>query len=105
MKKETFLYLCRDLAIRVSKRIVIALWSLATGMDYRSIGQLFGVGLATCCKITHNVSDTLVNVLLKRFIAIVAKEQVQETKEGFRITSGLPQCVGAIDGCHIPYYE
>ena len=57
MKKETFLYLCRDLApflekqqtrfretIPVSKRIAIALWRLASGHDYRSLGQLFGVG-------------------------------------------------------------
>lgn len=115
MKKETFLYLCRDLApflekqqtrfretIPVSKRIAIALWRLASGHDYRSLGQLFGVGRSTCCKITHHVSDALVSVFLKRFIATVSNERVQETKEAFRIMSGLPQCVGAVDGCHIP---
>ena len=116
MKKETFLYLCRDLApflekqqtrfreaIPVSKRIAMALWRLASGQDYRSLGQLFGVGRSTCCKITHHVSDALVSVYLKRFIAIVSNERVQEAKDAFRIMSGgLPQCVGAVDGCHIP---
>ena len=115
MKKESFLYICRDLGpylekqqtrfrepIPVSKRIAIALWRLATGIDYRSIGQLFGVGRSTCCKITHYVSGTLVDVLLKRFITMVANERIHETKEAFRVMGGLPQCVGAIDGCHIP---
>ena len=115
MKKESFLYLCRDLRphlekqqtrfrepIPVSKRIAIALWRLATGIDYRSIAQLFGVGRSTCCKITHHVSHALVAVLLTRFITIVANERINETKEAFRAMSGLPQCVGAVDGCHIP---
>ena len=115
MKKESFLYVCRDLGpylekeltrfrepVPVSKRIAIALWRLATGIDYRSIGQLFGVGTSTCCKITHHVSDALVAVLLKRFIKVVANERILETKEAFRVMSGLPQCVGAVDGCHIP---
>ena len=87
----------------VSKRIAIALWRLATGIDYRTIGQRFGVGRSTCCKITHQVCDSIVKVLLKRFIRIVGtNEQIQETKRGFAIMGGLPQCVGAIDGCHIP---
>lgn len=115
MKKETFMYLCRDLAplltkkttrfretIPVPKRIAMALWRLATGSDYRSIGQLFGVGRSTCCKITHHVCDALVSVLLSKCVTIVANERLQETKDAFRIMSGLPQCVGAVDGCHIP---
>jgi hypothetical protein len=49
----------------------MALWRLATGIDYRSIGQLFCVGRSTCCKITHEVCQTIVNGLLTRFIKIV----------------------------------
>ena len=115
MVKGTFLYLCRDLApflekqqtrfretIPVSKRIAMALWRLATGIDYRSIGQLFGVGRSTCCKITHHVCEALVTVFLKKIVTVVANERVQDTKDAFRIMSSLPQCVGAVDGCHIP---
>ena len=47
--------------------------------------------------------DALVKVHLKRFIKIVGTaKQIKETKTGFEITSGLPQCVGATDVCHIP---
>ena len=33
---------------------------------------------------------------------MVANERIHETKEAFGVMGGLPQCVGAIDGCHIP---
>ena len=69
----------------------MALWQLATGSDYRSIGQLFGVDSSTCCKNTHHVCDALVTVFLSKCVAIVANERLQETKDAFRIMSGLPQ--------------
>jgi hypothetical protein len=46
--------------------------------------------------------NALVNVLLARFITIVANERIIETEEAFRAMSGLPQCVGAIDV--FPFY-
>jgi hypothetical protein len=115
MKRQTFIYICNELAaqlrkkctpfreaIPVTKRVAIALWRLATGHDYRSIGQLFGVGRSMCCKITHDVCKAIVNVLLPEFIKIASTEQLVEIKDCFRIMSGLRQCVGAIDGTHIP---
>ncbi|KAJ4928607.1 hypothetical protein JOQ06_004237 [Pogonophryne albipinna] len=55
MSEETYTYLCnklrpamerQDTAFRVciplKKRVAIALWKLATGSEYRSIGHLFG---------------------------------------------------------------
>ena len=43
------------------------------------------------------------SVYLKRFIAIVLNERVQEAKDAFRIMSGgLTRCVGAVDGRHLP---
>ena len=56
MKKESFLYICRDLGpylekqqtrfrepIPVSKRIAIALWRLATGIDYAQLDSYSGL--------------------------------------------------------------
>ena len=115
MKRQTFLYICNELAaqlrkkctrfreaIPVTKRVAIALWRLATGHDYRSIGQLFGVGRSTCCKITHDVCEAILDVLLPEFIKFPCNARLQEIKDGFKIMSGLRQCVGAIDGTHIP---
>ena len=56
MRKDTFMYLCNQLrcalnksdtrmrrAISVEKRVAVALWRLATNVEYRSIGHLFGI--------------------------------------------------------------
>ena len=114
MKKDTFNFVCTELAhvipkkdtrfrrpISVEAKVAMALWRLATGIDYRSIGQLFGVGRCTCCKITHEVCQTILNVLLNRFIKIVTGERLEEVKQSFLIKSGLPHCVGAVNGCYI----
>ena len=79
--------------------MAMALWRLATGIDDRSIGQLFGVARCTCCKITHEVCQAILNVLLNRFIKIVTGEHLEEVKQSFLIKSGLPH-LGAVDGCH-----
>ncbi|KAA8577861.1 hypothetical protein FQN60_001071 [Etheostoma spectabile] len=34
-------------SVSVRKRVAIALWKLATGIEYRTISHLFGVGLST----------------------------------------------------------
>ena len=115
MRKETFNFICNELRngirkkntrfrrpISVEARVAMALWRLATGIDYRPIGQLFGVGRCTCCKITHEVCQVIVDLFLTRFIAVASGERLAEIKQGFLIKSGLRQCVGALDGTHIP---
>ena len=115
MRKTTFDFICNQLqpllikkntcfrrAIAVEARVAIALWCLATGMDYRSLGQLFGVGRCTCCKVTHVVCLAIVNVLLTRFMKVARGERLEDVKENFVIKSGLRQFVGAVDGCHTP---
>lgn len=115
MTKETFNFICNELWARLRKkhtrfrrpisveaRVAMALWRLASGIDYRSIGQLFGVGRSTCCKITHDVCQAILDLLLPRFIVIASRERLDEIKQGFLIKSGLQQCVGALDGSHIP---
>ena len=41
-------------------------------------------------------------LLWTRFIKIANGECLNEINQGFLIKSGLYQCVGAVDGCHIP---
>ena len=63
MSKETIIYLCnklrpmmesQDTSFRVcvplQKRLAIALWKLATGSEYRTVGHLFGVSTTTVCQ-------------------------------------------------------
>ena len=115
MSKETFTYLCAKLsptlhrdntsmrqAVSVEKRVAIALWCLATPAEYRTIAHLFGVARSTVCEIVHETCQAIVTVLLHKYIKFPSGEQVDSAVDGFKTKWGVPQCVGAIDGSHIP---
>ncbi len=46
------------------KRVAIALWKLATGGEYRSVSQIFGVGLTTVLNCVKDLCDAVNKVLL-----------------------------------------
>lgn len=115
MSSETFTYLCDQLrpkvmcrntrfrqAVSVEQRVAIAIWCLATPSEYRTIGHLFGVARCTVCIIVKEVCQAIVEVLLPKYICFPIAEQVQKTIDGFGQIWGVPQCVGVIDGSHIP---
>lgn len=87
--------------IAPNRRLAIALWWYATPGEYRTISCLFGVGIATVCKIIYEVTQALVDTLYQRFICLPKGQRLDETIDGFK-RRGYPQCAGAIDGTHIP---
>ena len=88
--------------LSVKKRVAITLWFLATPVEYRTIGHLFGVARCTVCTVVHETCAAIVSVLLKRFISFPEGSELNHIVEGFEKKWGLPQCAGAIDGSHIP---
>ena len=112
MSKETFMYLCDKLrtsivkadtvmrkAIPTEQRVAMTLWFLSTGSDYRTIGHLFGVSKSAVCVVTKDVCASIVEHLLPEYIKIPTGTALQENIES---DHGFPQCVGAVDGTHIP---
>ena len=106
----TFLYLCNEItkkdtemrpAISVEKRVALTLWFLATNADYRTIGHLFGVSKASVCVIRKQVCRAIVNVLLRKYIALPSGSALATVLNGFA-QKGFPHCAGAVDGTHIP---
>ncbi|XP_017481322.1 PREDICTED: putative nuclease HARBI1, partial [Rhagoletis zephyria] len=114
MKKSSFDELCsllkkmtkkdtnyRD-AIPLEKRVAIALYALGSSSEYRSIAHLFGVGKATVCKIfiefCNEVWASLAPIYLNNFP--LKRSQIEQGVADFN-AMGYPQCIGAIDGCHI----
>ena len=89
-------------AIPVQQRVAITIWCLATSVEYRTVGHLFGIARCTVCHIVHDTCAAIVKVLMKRYIKFPASEHLRKVVQGFEKTWGLPQCVGAIDGSHIP---
>ena len=69
-------------SIAVDKRLAIALWYLARGCDFHTIGQLFGVSKASVCLIVKEVCSALVQ-LLPKFITIPSGAALTEVIKGF----------------------
>lgn len=115
MSEETFVYLCnkvrpvmerRDttfrLCVPLKKRVAIALWKLATGSEYRSVGHLFGVSITTVCRCVQEFCAAAEILLVPEQIRFPDQEKFQEMAAYNEKRWGLPQCIGAIDGSHIP---
>ena len=115
MSKATFEFLCHRLessvikqdtvmrkAVPVDKRVALALWILATGADYRTVGHLFGVSKSTVCVVTKEVCASIVSTLLSEYVKFPTGSSLTDIVDGFYSQHGFPQCVGAVDGPHIP---
>ncbi|XP_051996795.1 uncharacterized protein zgc:113227 isoform X1 [Xyrauchen texanus] len=90
------------LCIPVRKRIAIALWKLATGNEYKSASQLFGVGVSTVFNCVQDFCNGIIKVLLPVHIKFPDSRKLVEMADCFEDRWKVPQCVGVIDGSHIP---
>ncbi|XP_075154536.1 uncharacterized protein LOC142228101 [Haematobia irritans] len=93
---------CFRLAIPLEKRIAIALYALGSSAEYRTIGRLFGVSASSVCNILHEFCKIVIKVLGEEYLPsqFITEEKVNECVSGFE-NIGFPQCLGAVDGCHI----
>ncbi|XP_033238722.1 protein ALP1-like isoform X2 [Drosophila pseudoobscura] len=97
-KKDTN---CRA-AIPLEKRIAIALYTLGSSSEYRTVGRLFGVAPNSVCNILHEFCRALIHEFSKEYMSpnYLTSDKIDECVKGFEAI-GFPQCLGAIDGCHI----
>ncbi|XP_029918172.1 protein ANTAGONIST OF LIKE HETEROCHROMATIN PROTEIN 1 [Myripristis murdjan] len=115
VSRESFQYICDNikdilakqdtnyrLCVPVQKRIAIAIWKLATGGEYRTISHLFGVGLSTVFNCVQEFCNAVIRVLLPVHIVQPDATKMIEMARFFSSRWRVPQCVGAIDGSHIP---
>ena len=115
MSHEKFQYICEQLrpsihrndtrlrrAVSVEKRIAVTLWCLATSAEYRTISHLFGIGRSTVCEIVQETCKSIVKYLQPQYIRFPSGGQVDSIVRGFEEKWGIPQCIGAVDGSHVP---
>ena len=115
MTEHTFRILCSELQpyikkkatvlrdpISVERRVAITVWKLATNVEYRTLSNLFGIGLSTVAVIVVETCQAITSNLLKRYVSIPQDELLGEVMRGFESCWGFPQVAGAIDGSHIP---
>ena len=80
----------------------MTLWFLSTGVDYRTVGHLFGVSRSSVCVVTKHVTTSIVRLLLPKYMCIPTGSALQEVVQGFKRNHGFPQCAGVVDGTHTP---
>ena len=75
---------------------------LATTVEYRTVGHLFGVARCTVCCIVKDTCKAIITVVLSKYIQFPVGDALDATMDGFMEQWGIPQCVGSINGSHIP---
>ena len=97
MHRSTFVFLCRKLEpyierqctvmrlpISIEQRVAVAIWSVATNVEYRTISELFGIGKATACVIMNDTCQAIVKYLMPHFVTIYATgRQIKRCYLGF----------------------
>uniref|UniRef100_A0A672H9J5 DDE Tnp4 domain-containing protein n=1 Tax=Salarias fasciatus TaxID=181472 RepID=A0A672H9J5_SALFA len=104
MKRDSFSQLCETLRswlTRKNTKYRAAVPRIVTNLEYRSIAQLFGVGLSTCCQITQEVITAINVVVRPKYIKHPSSAEFREIVQGFRDRWRFPQVGGCIDGTHI----
>jgi len=83
--------------IPLEKRVAIALFTLGSSAEYRTVGRLFGVSSASVCKIFKEFCLVVWRALSPDYLPpdFLTHENVEECVEGFQ-RLGFPQCFGAI---------
>uniref|UniRef100_A0A3B3R9Y3 DDE Tnp4 domain-containing protein n=1 Tax=Paramormyrops kingsleyae TaxID=1676925 RepID=A0A3B3R9Y3_9TELE len=83
------------------RTLAIALWKLATNTELRLVPHLFGVGISTVWKCTHEFCRAANKVLLPELMPFPNIHKLAEMATFFEQRFRLPQCISAIDGKHI----
>lgn len=115
MNRDTFMILCSELRpyiqrertrlrepVSVEQRVALTIWKLATNVEYRTISNLFGVGISTYSTIVVETCQVLADKLFKKYVHIPVGDMLKDVMKGVETCWGFPQAVGAIDGSHVP---
>ena len=115
MCKEIFLYICNRLStelersdtvmqkpLSVQRRVAVCLWHLATLIEFLTIAHLFSITHSTVYNIVHETCRAIVKVLMKEHKKFLSGDDLDHVVDEFKTKWGVPLCLGAVDGCHIP---
>ena len=115
----TFMELCEDLRplleristrmrypISVETQMAVTLYYLSDEGRYRKVANAFGISRSSVSIIVRRVCAAVCEYLGPSYVRLPTSErEVQELVSQFYVYHGFPQCMGAIDGTHIPIKE
>ena len=92
--------------ISVETQVGITLYYLSDEGRYRKVANAFGVSKSSISVTVRRVCVAITDFLGPRYIcAPTSEKDVNELVRNFYDFHGFPQCIGAIDGSHIPIKE
>ena len=69
--------------VDVQKQVAITLYWLASSAEYRTIGNLFGVGKSTVCSIVHKISEAIYEDLLNVYVKFPTGDELKNVVRGY----------------------
>ena len=116
MSRESFSVLCQQLeehlikrnttfrkAVSVQEQVALTLYYLSAEERLRNTANAFGLGKSTVSMVIRCVCQVIMVHLTSKYIKFLkTKEEVEESSSFFYAKHGFPQCIGAIDGTHVP---
>ena len=116
MSKETFMKLCDELrpflekqttamrnSISVERQLASTLYYLQDEGRLRKVANSFGMGRSTPSAKVREVCRVITEKLGPKYIKLpYTPDEVERLAAAFYKEHNFPQCIGAIDGTHIP---
>ena len=116
MSRESFYKLCDELRpfvtrkttnmrapVPVETQVAVTLYYLSDSGRMRKTANAFGIATCTVSRIVQRVTKAMSTKLSHKYINVPkTEEEVQKLVASFYSERGFPQCIGAIDGTHIP---
>lgn len=87
-------------AISAEKGVAVGLYRLSSSAEDRTIVHLFVIGRSTVNVVYREFCRTVVDILEATWVHMPRKEEMTERMREFYCVTGLPQTMGALDGCH-----
>lgn len=88
--------------IPLDKRVAIAVYTLTSVADYHTVEYLFGVGRSTVCQLLHTFCQAVATTLYSIYVCFPSRQEgIKAVVDEFQRQTGFPQCLGALDVCHI----
>ncbi|XP_051253650.1 putative nuclease HARBI1 [Dicentrarchus labrax] len=123
VSRETFSHLCMmlkpqlkrqdttyRLCIPLQKRVALTLYKLAYPCDYKTVAELFAVGVASVCRCVHEFCTAVIEVLKPQLVVTPNDSELVKIADFFLHSYGIPQCIGVLDTMQItvikpPHYQ
>ncbi|XP_025157691.1 protein ALP1-like [Harpegnathos saltator] len=86
--------------LSVEKKVAVALYKLASCVEYRVVGNVFGIHKSTVKKCLYKVVNAINELMMKDYFQMPNTEAA-EIAMNFEKISHIPQIIGCIDGSHI----